>query len=339
MAFVRRTGTKTSRGRFKTTRKYTHNTVVERREFVQRKGESQSSVAKRADEWLAANKGRHQNPLKSLAQCIDLYLEHREGADLAPKTRRDDRYAASIVKALLGSRPVEQIDATDVERALRLYKGKPRTAKKARDFGGRVLKFLKKRRLTQENPFLEADPIPYSPKRFEEPMDPADFDKAAALVDGPVRTLLLLLRYTGIRPTAGKDLMWPEVSQGRRMFIRKASNKNEAGTRGMPVPEKVAALIRAIPKTSVFVFPSKRTGKPWSYSHVDKTWRSAQRKAGVEVRGLYALKHLRVTELRDRLKDDVKVAAAVGISSPQVIGQSYAQIDRQKLHEDVDEKA
>ena len=53
---------------------------------------------------------------------------------------------------------------------------------------------------------------------------------------------------------------------------------------------------------------------------------------------MYALKHLRVTELRDRLKDDVKVAAAVGISSPQVIKQNYTQVDRQRLHDEVDEQ-
>lgn len=334
-----RTGTTTSRGDYKTTRQYTLDGLPHRKEFVQRKGESKTAVRYRADAWLSNKRGTTLAPVRRLETCIDLYLEYRRDDNITKHTLRDDIYVGRLLTEALGAQDIERLDAIGIELALRKWvaEGKMRTAKKVRDFGRKLYKWLKKRRWTQQNPFEEAAPVSYAPDRWEEPMPAADFDKAIALVEEPnIRALLILLRYTGIRPKSARELIWSELEDGDMMFVRKQNAKRPSGEKPIPVPSVAAQAIRALPKTSMFVFPSKRTERAWSETWVGKQWRQAQKTAGLTARHLYDLKHLRITELRAGLMDDVKVAAAAGMKSVESVQNSYAQIDRAELHRQVD---
>lgn len=174
-------------------------------------------------------------------------------------------------------------------------------------------------------------------------MRAADFESALACVQDPcVRALIAVLRWTGQRPTAVRTLTWFEVEDdGSMLRLRKAQrsrgSKNTAGRRPILVVEPAASMLRDLPRSSEYVFPSTSPrGKPyWSERHVLDVWYRAQESAGLsERRTLYALKHLRAGELT-RMLDRHLAADALGIKSPAVLERYYLQIDRQELDERV----
>lgn len=326
-----------SQGRFRTVRQYIGpDGLPVRKVFVtqKRKKETPKQVTARADKWLSDNLGKLPAPNMTLERAIELYIEAREDEDISAPTLTDDKYVSEIIKPLLGPARIDTLDPFGVELALREWREKPRTAKKIRDFGRKLYKWLAKRGWVDEsrNPFAMAKAPRYAPEKWEEPITAEHFDSALAKVQREdFRAILLLLRWTGIRPKSARELAWPEISEkDGRMWVRKVSAKTKAGTRPLLVPKPAADAIRALPKASVLVFPSCRTGRPYNDTAVSGAWRDAQDAAGLTVRPLYDLKHLRVTELAESL-DDVQIAAAVGLDSPDVIRNSYRQLSRDRI--------
>ena len=330
-------------GRFRTSRQYVGpDGLPVRKVFVTRKRsrETPKQVGARADSWLSENIGKLPTPTMTLERAIELYMEYREDDDITQVTLQDDKYVSSIMKPVLGPARTDTLDAFAVELALKTWKDKPRTAKKVRDFGRKLYKWLAKRHWTDEshNPFSQAKAPGYAPEKWQEPLTSEHFDEALQYVTrADYRAILLLLRWTGIRPKSARELTWPEVSEkDSRMWIRKVRAKTQAGTRPIMVPKVAADAIRALNKSSVFIFPSPKTSRPYNETTIMGIWRQAQADAGLdEVRPLYDLKHLRVTEYAEYL-DDVETAAAVGLNSPEVIRNSYRQLSRNRLAERIE---
>lgn len=323
-------GTRTSRGRYKTTRKFTVDGATYKKEFVQRQNESIRSVNQRANDWQSTNRGKRISPFRTIASVSELYMEYRQGDSIQPVTLKDDQYAAGLLTNLLGTVDVSKVDPVGVELALRTWAHKPRTAKKIRDFGRKLFTWLNKRGWTDSNPFAQAKPVPYEPDVWQEPMKPEHFEAAIAHVKNQnLRAMYLLLRWTGIRPKSARELLWSEVLDDQRMFVKKSTAKTRASLAPMYVPDEAASEIRALPKTSPLVFPSPRGGA-WSAKNIGERWNEAQSKAGLVPRVLYDLKHLRATELTATL-GRTDAAAALGIKNPQVLDKHYVQIDREAL--------
>ena len=165
-------GTRTSRGRYKTTRKFTVDGATYKKEFVQRQNESIRSVNQRANDWQSTNRGKRISPFRTIASVSELYMEYRQGDSIQPVTLKDDQYAAGLLTNLLGTVDVSKVDPVGVELALRTWAHKPRTAKKIRDFGRKLFTWLNKRGWTDSNPFAQAKPVQYEPDVWQEPMKP-----------------------------------------------------------------------------------------------------------------------------------------------------------------------
>jgi integrase len=307
-----------------------------RKEFVQRvrTKETERQVTLRADKWLRENLGKLPTMTMPLTRAIELYIEDRQDDDIRPVSLKDDKYVSELLKSALGTVRIDALDAFGIELALKPWRSKARTAKKIRDFGRKLYKWLAKRGWVDvaRNPFQQARAVKYAPSKWQEPITPAHFAKAMEHVTrDDYRAVLLLLRWTGMRPKSARELTWPEVEErDGRMWIRKVSAKTTAGTRPVLVRKEAAEAIRALPKSSVFVFPSAKTGKPYNETTIMGAWRDAQTAAGLTPRPLYDLKHLRVTELAEEF-DDVTVAYAVGLDSADAIRNNYRQIDGERL--------
>ncbi len=336
-----RTGTYTSRGQFKTTRQYIGpDGLPVRKEFIQRKRESERAVVIRADKWVSENVGKLPTRTMSLARSIELYIEDRESEEIRVVTLKDDRFVSALLSHALGVVRIDALDAYGIERALRTWREKPRTAKKVRDFGRKLYKWLAKRGWVDDsrNPFTQAKAPTYAPEKWQEPISTEHFETALAKVcAADYRAVLLLLRWTGIRPKSARELMWAEIGEKEgRMWITKQSAKRISGTRPVMVPAAAAENIRALPRTSLFVFPSPKTGKPYSDTTIMAQWRRAQKAAGLTPRELYDLKHMRVTEL-SRIMNSEEVAVSVGLESSEAIRNNYFQIDRTALAQVIDD--
>jgi len=326
-----RQGSTRKDGRFTTVR------TVEgrRRSFYQNKGESRKSVKERADAWAYEARQGVGRPEVALSRAIALYMEHRKGDGLSWSTYKDDQFMARLLTREIGGVRIGKLDPIGVELALRRLAERPRTAKKFRDYGRKLYKWLAKRAWVSRNPFAEAQPVRYVPGGYEEPMGAADFERALARVAvEAMKPLYLFLRWTGVRPTSARSLTWFEVTDdGQKMYVRKASAKTPAGRRRIRVHEPARSAVLSMPKTSEYVFPSTSSRRPtWSAKYVLDVWKRAQVDAGLEPRSVYDLKHLRITELCELFDGDADaVALVVGLQSSEVVRRHYRQYDQERL--------
>jgi integrase len=323
----------TARGKFKTQRSVVdaHGISISR-EFVQRKGESERAVVQRANKWQVENRGKAPSPTMTLERAVQIYLEYRkadldEGLIQPPTYRADQTDSKNLVEAL-GAQTIDRIDAYGIDMATKALSSTPRTAKGMREFGRKLYKWLIARHWAERNPFMDSRPVSYEPDKWQEPMTAEEFEEALAKVEqADIRTMLATLRWTGLRPKGVRELLWSELEEkDGRLFIRKQTAKRTSGKRPVFVPKVAADMIREMPRTSLFVFPSPKTGKPYAETHVAKIWRGVR----PNDRGVYDLKHLRVTELAEFGLDPEKTVAAVGMKSTQSL-QHYRQISASKL--------
>lgn len=302
--------------------------------FCSRSGESHKDALRRIDreafEWVGSGSRSAMN----LSRALRLYLDFRRDEDIAGSTLKDDLWAGRhLIEAFRkdGDPTVGALDGVGADVLLREWDAKPRTKKKMRALGARLYRWLKKRRWHSENPFEDSSPVKYQPVCWEEPMGLDDYGRAIAFVRGNIKVLLEVLRYTGLRPVSIRGLTWFEVDdKDGRMYILLKKAKTPAGMRPIYVEEPAASMIRTLPKESAFVFPSSSKRETWCAKHLLDVWKDAQRKAGLEPRHVYDLKHLRATELAERFGgDDLRASLAMGLASPQVFGKSYRQFDKE----------
>lgn len=313
---------------------------------VQKKGESKRQAQERLERLAYESKKEPGRQATSVARCAERFLEYRRSLSIAERTLEDDVADAGLLTSSLGHVQIGGLDKVAVDLALAFWtrQGKLRTAKKLRDFGRKMFNWCKGQRwVAGDNPFALSKPTGYQPDQWEEPMRQADYEKALANVEtAQMQAMFALLRGTGQRPTAVRMLTWFEVEDGEILRIRKRpgskGSKNRAGTKRIVVPEPAASMLRSLPRTSEYVFPSSsKRGKPyWSERYVLDVWYRALDKAGLERRPVYCLKHMRATELARSL-DRHLAADAMGLKSPEVLERYYLQIEREELDRKVSE--
>lgn len=331
-----RTGGKMADGRFRTTRQYKGpDGLPVSKVFAAKKGETKRAVIDRADEWLVTNRGSLPSPKMRLRRAFDLWIDYKEGQQKADRTIEDYQETSDLICAKYGELAVSSLSAFHVDELIREWvsQGKMRTAKKIRDIGRNAFNyFIRNKWVAREegNPFKDADPVAYEVEDETEPIPIEDFEKSLATVKKPVhRALLLALRYTGVRPVGIRTLLRSEIrDQDDGMWMRKFV-KSRNSKKWNPVPRPAAEAIRALPVTSVFVFPN-RDGAAFSESGIAAIWRDAQVKAKLEnIRPLYDLRHMRASELID-------LAADKGIDVVYVtrqLGHSKAALTRERYHQ------
>lgn len=328
-----RQGTKRQDGKWQTVR----SVCGERKTFVQRKGESRRQLADRADRWAYEAKPTGGKGETKVARAVEVYLAHRKGDAVSVATLKDDEFAGRLLAGAMGDVRIGALYAAGVDLALRKWHGKPRTAKKVRDFGRKLYNWLEAQQWTDRNPFRLSRPVPYQPETFQEPMPAEHFDAALQQVECPrLRAMFLLLRWTGMRPKSARELLWFELRENQgRLYVCKQKAKTPAGRRPMLVLDPARSAVLSLPKESEYVFPSSSGRRPdFSEKWVQTVWKKAQVDAGLAPRPLYDLKHLRATELVEML-DRHAAADLLGLASPQVLERHYVQIDRKKLEEKV----
>ena len=223
-----RQGTKRSDGRWRFRRRINGRKMT----FIQRGGESRAQLAARIDR---AHIAVHSGPKSRmrLSNAIDGYLKHREGADLADSTHRDDAFAGALLANALGSREVGDVNGVQADMALRRWDSKRRTKLKVRGFGSRLYRWMGAMGWTTSNPFRDSSPVGYSPGRWEEPMPAEDFERAIAFVEGNLQALLVTLRCTALRPLSIRGLTWFEVDDdglARRPYAKYTASRATSGS-------------------------------------------------------------------------------------------------------------
>lgn len=299
--------------------------------YCSRSGESHKDAMDRIEKMLHGE----SSGCMRLSRAIELYVEYREGEDIAESTLTDDRFAAGLLDRALGRFKTDSIDGPGVDIALREWDSQRRTKLKVRSFGARVYRWLNARKLCRDNPFRDSRPVGYRPVMWEEPTRVEDFERAVGFVEGNLHVLYWLMFCTGVRPGSARHLSWFELDdRGNRTYVRLSRAKTPAGRFPIRVHEPAATMLRRLPKTSEYVFPSTSHRETWSARHLLDVWGDAQRKAGLEPRDVYDIKHLCLTERCKRFGgDSLSACLSAGLASSVSVERYYRQIDRMELDE------
>jgi len=176
-----------SDGRFRTKRQYiAADGLPAVKEFRARKGETQRSVLLRADTWVAEQKGKVPCPSIKIEAALEVFIEHRQEQGKADKTIKVYRFASKIIGKHLGGLRIDQVGIYAVEKMLKKWQDKPRTAKMLREFGRNAYNWFERNGWVERNPFRDAEPVTYAADQWEEPISAAHFDINYGIGDMPV---------------------------------------------------------------------------------------------------------------------------------------------------------
>jgi integrase len=105
------------------------------------------------------------------------------------------------------------------------------------------------------------------------------FMTGLAHVSIKARAYLLLILLTASRRSEARSIKWADIDEATRLW-KKPRTKN-GKSQFVPLPVQVLEALRALPRTSEYVFSGK-DGQPWAGATAEKTWRLIRRRWGME---------------------------------------------------------
>ena len=175
--------------------------------------------------------------------------------------------------------------ALDDFAACNPYSGKPTSRKTMIEYASVIKQFFKfcaANRIIDRSPLDELLTVPAGePSKHR---DALTVEQREWIINTPHRaqTAAMIMLYTGLRRGELTALSWSDVDlTAKTITVNKSysykakalkSTKTAAGTRVVPIPDVLADYLRALPKTSMLVFPSKN-GSYMSDSAWERLWR------------------------------------------------------------------
>lgn len=324
----RNTGTKLANGRLKT-----QVTVGDfKQALYQRADESE------ADFWgrvasIKENEGKRM-PTKGMKieKAWDIWIEAKCNK-LRPATLRSYKWIGeSYIKKIFGSIRIDRLEPITVDRKLAKIE-KDRTAKMVRDVGRAFYRYAIKCGWAERNSFELADPISYKPE-----MKPIVTSKNADAVlekaDPRFKPIFLFMRHMGLRKAEATNLMWSEIDgEG---WITLSQSKTAMGKQPIPMPKVCEAILAALPRTSLFVFPNEK-GKPFHERTITAKWHEACDAADVTRCPVYDLRDLFASEMAQRTDKDT-LRRLMRHTDVRTTEEHYIHVERDRLQRSIQAK-
>lgn len=188
-------------------------------------------------------------------------------------------------------------------------------------------------RATDADPFLAvraaADPTPAWEKRA--PFTQAELEILFHTATDPVdRALVLLAGHAGLRAFELTALTWEDLDLGRRVLVVQAGKGRKRRT--VRLSGRLADALRALhtPGASGGVLPFSSRVTAW------RRLRTLANQAGIEARGVHALRHTAGTRLYRERRDLALVASHLGHAALDT-ARVYAKLGGEDLLEAVEE--
>ncbi len=263
-------------------------------------------ATKAMEAFLASYSRLRPSPSMTVAACLDAFIIRCEKKGRAGSTLRVYRlWKDTHIVPAIGHLQVKALNPNHVEAMIEDLPDV--TAIRVRGLlRAAINKVARKVDINLVNVAKLAEPPSYQPETARQLLF-EDFAKIIESESDPIkRALWLLYADTGLRPIEGRMLTWPELEKREDgVWIRLQKSKTPAGKRPFPITKSLAATLEAIPKTSIFLFPSPVTGEPYNETTICGWWKDAQIEAGVPVTKLYALRHFFASQKAMKVKDHV----------------------------------
>jgi len=163
------------------------------------------------------------------------------------------------------------------------------------------------------------------------PLSLSELKRVIAAADDYIRPLFITLAFTGMRHGEAFALRWEDVDLGagviritrNRVRGNEKTPKTKAGKRTIEILAPVRQALEALERKSEYVFLTAE-GKPYNRP-IDRQWRRACERAGVEYRRPYEMRHSYATLCLSRGVPINHLSHVLGHSNPAITGQIYAR--------------
>ena len=195
--------------------------------------------------------------------------------------------------------------------------------------------FIRERGIEMENPCARFKALRAERERLKRrppTYSPAELDKIFAACDDTERAMFAALYLTGLRKDELAHLTWNDLDFKRatlRLTAKDGFAPKDYEEREVPMPRDLVAILKKLPRTSTWVFPSRK-GKRLGRNEMLRRLKAVAKRAGVRNATLHRFRHTYATRLLENGSDIVTVQ--------HLLGHSDLDTTRRYLNPDEDRK-
>jgi integrase/recombinase XerD len=195
--------------------------------------------------------------------------------------------------------------------------------------------FIRERGIEMENPCARFKALRAERERLKRrppTYSPADLDKIFAACDSTERAMFATLYLTGLRKDELAYLTWNDLdfkSATLRLTAKDGFAPKDYEEREIPMPRDLVAILKKLPRSSTWVFPSRK-GKRLGRNEMLRRLKAVAKRAGVRNATLHRFRHTYATRLLESGSDIVTVQ--------HLLGHSDLDTTRRYLNPDEDRK-
>jgi integrase len=286
------------------------------------------------------------------------WLEQLPGTSIGAPTREQYAYVfgAHVLRSELAKVPLAELTAGHIKLWLgELRTKKTRTGKPLEP--NTVNKILARLRTMVTEAWRSGSiPRPVNPMelvknlpmegREPEPFLPDELLTLFSACQGQQRTLYMLLALTGLRPSEALGLWWPHIDyENGRILVRQQLREDGAIDHRLKTPRSVRDVLMLEPvRTALsqlalqnrlrsrFVFCNRQSGPLLERTQGDDPWRKAIKRADLNYRTLYTLRHTFTFLMLSAGKPLPWVADQLGHVGVRKIDEVYGRWTRNMRH-------
>lgn len=254
----------------------------------------------------------------TVSDLVDMYL-----ADQRANQRKSIKvatYKAEILRGEMGDKVASKISATDIKRlrAKLAQRGKTTaTVNRFRSIWLRMFTLAAREGYTIASPYWP--PLKENPPRRVH-ISLAEFERIAARMEQPYRTIARIAYVLGCRMTEIRTLEWRFLEPDRSMAIL-PETKNDS-PREIPLPPTIIGEIQALElqrdrewPASPWVFTLDGS-KPVTDKTLRKRWKAATEAEGLGHVWFHSLRHIALSNLRRAEVEEGTIMSISGHKSP-----------------------
>ncbi|MGF7156476.1 tyrosine-type recombinase/integrase [Novosphingobium gossypii] len=201
----------------------------------------------------------------------DEFVEKMELEGKAPATLKKSRWLIDVLHPTIGSRPIADITAHELLKALKRLerKGHHESAIRARTFAGRIFRYAVATLRAQHNPadILRGALITPKVKHHAALLEPAQVGELLRAIDAyggkiETRIALQLLPHVYLRPGELRRAEWAEIDFEAAVWRVPAERTKMRKVHSVPLSTQALALLkqlRSLENSGSFLFPANKT--------------------------------------------------------------------------------
>ena len=267
-----------------------------------------------------------------MADAIELFAEHvKIHSPAKPRTLERYREVLAHFDRILGKKKyVEAITRSDIDD-YKIVRSREVVGDNIRPVSAATINLevsvlrvffyylIRERGVPMENPCARFKPLRAEKERIKRhppTYSQGELDRLFAACEPENHAIFATLLLTGLRKEELTNLMWDDADLKKGRILVRAKEgfaPKDYEERDIPIPPDLAQILRKLPRTSTWVFPSRK-GKRLGRNEALRRLKDVTERAGVKHSTLHKFRHTYATRLLERGCDIVTLQHLLGHS-------------------------